>query len=385
MSSITKRPIFDSNQHNMHNARRDPAPGTSQQSTRNAAPAAYFNALKEQLKATQLQVQQLQELSFRVSYSDSHLVDQVLNIRKTALTHSQAHGEICRFLSPLHAENPSQLQPGHVVPRQSLRATGLDSGWTDTRRFLNSPTGCGRIRTGLDMTCAYQPLCPREIGATPPSLATPSTRPQHLEPISRESPPVSVRGQRVDGDLAVAPAQIQCCPRKQEDVLGATQKYRCTLPGCGKLYKDINAHLLTHQPERPLKCPLVSCEYSVRGFSRKHDRNRHVLVHFEGLLSCSICRGVGTATEKRFYRVDMLKRHMSRAHRVNGIISDDHGGTAIDSTSMRDGFSDAVKLEARCTTCRQIFSGTQLLYDHLDDCIQRIVGGRPDDHSHTQN
>ena len=83
--------------------------------------------------------------------------------------------------------------------------------------------------------------------------------------------------------------------------------------------------------------------------------------------------------------MDMLKRHMSRAHRVNGIISDDRGGTAIDSTSMRDGFSDAVKLEARCTTCRQIFSGTQLMYDHLDGCIQRIVGGRPDDHSHTQN
>ena len=383
MSSITKRPIFDSNQHNMHNARRDPAPGTSQQSTRNAAPAAYFNALKEQLKATQLQVQQLQELSFRVSHSDSHLVDHVLNIRKTALNHSQAHGEIWRFLSPLHAGNPSQAQLDHDVRRQSLRAKGLDSGWTGTRRFLNSPTECGRIPTGFDMTCTSQPLCPQEIGATSPSL--PSIRPQHLEPTSRESSPVSVRGQRVDGHLAVAPAEIRYCPRKQEDVLGATQKYRCTLPGCGKLYKDINAHLLTHQHERPLKCPLVSCEYSVRGFSRKHDRNRHVLVHFEGLLSCSICRGVGTATEKRFYRVDMLKRHMSRAHRVNGIISDDRGGTAIDSTSMRDGSSDAVKLEARCTTCRQIFSGTQLMYDHLDGCIQRIVGGRPDDHSHTQN
>lgn len=47
------------------------------------------------------------------------------------------------------------------------------------------------------------------------------------------------------------------------------EKQRCPLPDCGKTYKDLKAHMLTHQNERPEKCPITTCEYHVKGFARK--------------------------------------------------------------------------------------------------------------------
>jgi hypothetical protein len=53
------------------------------------------------------------------------------------------------------------------------------------------------------------------------------------------------------------------------------EKGRCTYPECGKLFKDLKAHMLTHQNERPEKCPIQTCDYHIKGFARKYDKNRH--------------------------------------------------------------------------------------------------------------
>jgi hypothetical protein len=47
------------------------------------------------------------------------------------------------------------------------------------------------------------------------------------------------------------------------------EKQRCPHPDCGKSFKDLKAHMLTHQTERPEKCPITTCEYHVKGFARK--------------------------------------------------------------------------------------------------------------------
>lgn len=47
------------------------------------------------------------------------------------------------------------------------------------------------------------------------------------------------------------------------------EKQRCPHPDCGKSFKDLKAHMLTHQNERPEKCPITTCEYHVKGFARK--------------------------------------------------------------------------------------------------------------------
>jgi hypothetical protein len=47
------------------------------------------------------------------------------------------------------------------------------------------------------------------------------------------------------------------------------EKQRCPHLDCGKAFKDLKAHMLTHQLERPEKCPITTCEYHVKGFARK--------------------------------------------------------------------------------------------------------------------
>ena len=61
---------------------------------------------------------------------------------------------------------------------------------------------------------------------------------------------------------------------------GDEAKEKCPHPYCGKSFKNIKAHMLTHQAERPEKCPVATCEYHVKGFSRKYDRKRHTLTHY---------------------------------------------------------------------------------------------------------
>jgi hypothetical protein len=69
------------------------------------------------------------------------------------------------------------------------------------------------------------------------------------------------------------------------------EKGQCPLPECGRVFKDLKAHMLTHQNERPEKCPIGTCEYHVKGFARKYDKNRHTLTHYKGTMVCGFCPG----------------------------------------------------------------------------------------------
>ncbi|KAK3293389.1 uncharacterized protein B0H64DRAFT_211682 [Chaetomium fimeti] len=152
----------------------------------------------------------------------------------------------------------------------------------------------------------------------------------------------------------------------------AKEKSRCPYPDCGKSFKDLKAHMLTHQTGRPEKCPIATCEYHVKGFAREYDRKRHTLTHYKGTMVCGFCPGSLSAAEKSYNRADVFKRHLTAVHGVDltppnsrkeppaGIRKRLPGRYAADATG-------------KCSICSQTFANAQGFYEHLDDCVLRIV------------
>ncbi|KAK2602693.1 hypothetical protein N8I77_009203 [Diaporthe amygdali] len=155
------------------------------------------------------------------------------------------------------------------------------------------------------------------------------------------------------------------------------EKQRCPHPDCGKTFKDLKAHMLTHQTERPEKCPITTCEYHIKGFARKYDKNRHTLTHYKGTMVCGFCPGSGSAAEKSFNRADVFKRHLTAVHGVEqtppNSRKNKNGSSTSASTGKKPGPGYAPDATGKCSTCSQTFSNAQDFYEHLDDCVLRIV------------
>ena len=148
------------------------------------------------------------------------------------------------------------------------------------------------------------------------------------------------------------------------------EKGMCPLPECGRVFKDLKAHMLTHQNERPEKCPITTCEYNVKGFARKYDKNRHTLTHYKGTMVCGFCPGSGSAAEKSFNRADVFKRHLTSVHGVEQTPPNSrkksHSGRKSTSTFQSN-------VPGTCSTCSITFPDAQEFYEHLDDCVLRVV------------
>lgn len=153
----------------------------------------------------------------------------------------------------------------------------------------------------------------------------------------------------------------------------AREKGRCTYPDCGKVFKDLKAHMLTHQNERPEKCPIINCDYHTKGFARKYDKNRHTLTHYKGTMVCGFCPGSGSAAEKSFNRADVFKRHLTSVHAVEQTPPNSRKKTSgsIHNNKKLSGY--APDATGKCSTCSATFSNAQDFYEHLDDCVLRIV------------
>ncbi|KAI1436036.1 hypothetical protein GGR50DRAFT_693597 [Xylaria sp. CBS 124048] len=150
------------------------------------------------------------------------------------------------------------------------------------------------------------------------------------------------------------------------------KKQRCPHSDCGKTFKDLKAHMLTHQTERPEKCPILTCEYHVKGFARKYDKNRHTLTHYKGTMVCGFCPGSGSAAEKSFNRADVFKRHLTAVHGVEQTPPNSRKKTpSAHSGKKLTGY--APDATGKCSTCSATFSNAQDFYEHLDDCVLRIV------------
>ncbi|KAK3366048.1 hypothetical protein B0T24DRAFT_410736 [Lasiosphaeria ovina] len=154
------------------------------------------------------------------------------------------------------------------------------------------------------------------------------------------------------------------------------EKQRCPHPDCAKTFKDLKAHMLTHQSERPEKCPIATCEYHIKGFARKYDKNRHTLTHYKGTMVCGFCPGSGSAAEKSFNRADVFKRHLTAVHGVEQSPPNSRKKTTAGvsgGAGNKKLTSYAPDATGKCSTCSQTFGNAQDFYEHLDDCVLRIV------------
>jgi hypothetical protein len=194
---------------------------------------------------------------------------------------------------------------------------------------------------------AYQPY-PANSGSRRPSIS--SIHPRHSQGTSANS--------------------YRLYPTPESSVSSdQSNKGLCPYPTCGRHFRDLKAHMLTHQNERPEKCPIPTCEYYTRGFARKYDQNRHLLTHHRGILVCGFCSGFGGSVEaeKSFNRADVFKRHLTSVHGVEQTPPNARRKGAKES--KRSSYSNVRDISGMCSTCSATFANAQTFYEHLDDCV----------------
>jgi hypothetical protein len=88
---------------------------------------------------------------------------------------------------------------------------------------------------------------------------------------------------------------------------------------------------------------------------------------------CGFCPGSGSAAEKSFNRADVFKRHLTSVHAVEQTPPNSRKKTSgnINSSKKLSGY--APDATGKCSTCSATFSNAQDFYEHLDDCVLRIV------------
>ena len=235
----------------------------------------------------------------------------------------------------------------HAFPLPSQTFQPPSPSPSDTSSYDSHRSGSGRIRSGTASpyvhSSSFQPY-PRGSEARRLSIAS---------SISRQSQE-NTRSTSLSLD---------------ED---GKERGRCPNPDCGRLFKDLKAHMLTHQSERPEKCPIITCEYHQKGFARKYDKNRHTLTHYKGTMVCGFCPGSGSAAEKSFNRADVFKRHLTSLHGVEQTPPNSRKKSPTTSAAKKtsDFSGDAA---GKCSTCSAMFSNAQEFYEHLDDCVLRVV------------
>ncbi|KAE8417589.1 hypothetical protein BDV36DRAFT_283624 [Aspergillus pseudocaelatus] len=192
---------------------------------------------------------------------------------------------------------------------------------------------------------------------------------QQLNHIPMSSPLINDRRSSISSDRS---RRSQLSPAASDADLDdeTKEKGRCPHPDCGRVFKDLKAHLLTHRSERPEKCPIVNCPYHIKGFARKYDKNRHTLIHYKGTMVCGFCPGSGSPAEKSFNRADVFKRHLTSVH---GVEQTPPNCRKKSSASPNKAIAGYRKDEAKCSTCASTFDNAQEFYEHLDDCVLQVV------------
>ena len=85
---------------------------------------------------------------------------------------------------------------------------------------------------------------------------------------------------------------------------------------------------------------------------------------------CGFCPGSGSPSEKSFNRADVFKRHLTSVHGVEQTAPNSRRRSP--GTSAKGGFG-ARESSGTCSTCGVVFANAQDFYEHLDDCVLRVV------------
>ncbi|KAF5568994.1 hypothetical protein FPHYL_2447 [Fusarium phyllophilum] len=250
----------------------------------------------------------------------------------------------------------AHLRRAHFRPHRVGKASGdwpsmsiLKDWMREVRQSVDVPEE--HISSGEDDMDEY---------ATPADYRDPI--PQQVPTIPDALPAISALGPLLSSSSIEPSIPIERASPSRRPTENRT---RCPHPDCGREFRDLASHMLTHQEERPEKCPIVTCEYHTKGFARKYDKNRHALTHYRGTMVCPFCPGVGSPFEKVFTRADVFKRHLTAAHQVDQ--------TGHSSGHRLPGVDDPVGTKARCSICKNGFGTAQDFYEHLDDCVLGVI------------
>ncbi|KAK5123293.1 hypothetical protein LTR85_002723 [Meristemomyces frigidus] len=259
---------------------------------------------------------------------------------------SQSSGH---FVPPLESSYPSLIQP--------FSPTQLSGAQFPEMQAVQSPRNMAYPQAPSPVPSKHSIHSPRgTTGKIPsPYMRTQPWQPYPAYPGSRRQSVSSVHSRHSQGSLS------------SDD----SNKGLCTIPTCGRHVKDLKAHMLTHQNERPEKCPIPTCEYHNKGFARKYDKNRHTLTHYKGTMVCGFCPGSGSAAEKSFNRADVFKRHLTSVHGVEQTPPNARRKSPTTGASKRP--FGAREASGMCSTCGITFPSAQDFYEHLDDCVLRVV------------
>jgi hypothetical protein len=268
---------------------------------------------------------------------------------------------------------------GGVMDADSGFAPKFGNGsFVDPSLLLSNQTS---IPTTLPYTEDQMPLAHSgflsHVGSPHPSQAP---MPLHLNHVGMSSPQLGhVAADPVGSVYESVSAAASLSPRSHPSPSASNtdgedegrEKSRCPFPDCGRSFKDLKAHMLTHQSERPEKCPIVNCDYHLKGFARKYDKNRHTLTHYKGTMVCGFCPGSGSAAEKSFNRADVFKRHLMSVHGVEQTAPNCRKRSPPASAKTLAAYSNDAT--GKCSTCSATFNNAQDFYEHLDDCVLRVV------------
>ncbi|KAK5162957.1 uncharacterized protein LTR77_011011 [Saxophila tyrrhenica] len=261
---------------------------------------------------------------------------------------SQSSGN---FVPPLELSYPALIQPSYS-PSQFTGNPFADMAAAQSPRNMV-------FNQGPSPAPSHPARSPRAPASKLSGTASPYMRTQSYQPY-----PVFNGSRRQSISSAHSPHSQ--ASHSSED----SNKGLCPIAACGRHVKDLKAHMLTHQNERPEKCPIPTCEYHTKGFARKYDKNRHTLTHYKGTMVCGFCPGSGSAAEKSFNRADVFKRHLTSVHGVEQTPPNARRKSPSAAGSKK-GYGREVS--GMCSTCGVTFASAQDFYEHLDDCVLRVV------------
>jgi hypothetical protein len=266
----------------------------------------------------------------------------------------------------LKEDVPQHLTLEQYVWNIGLGALPLMRPWAESTMFSQQQVidRCESRSAWHTTSPKLLPSTPKQVGKGSSSVASFSSAGSHIGPVFEES-----TYSHFSGAIAASPqAPWLSGSHGSED----DEARMCPVPGCGQLYRDLNAHMLSHASERAFKCPISTCEYHKRGFGRKFDRNRHILsYHFRAEIFCGFCP-VFQGKNKSFSRADIFKRHLISIHGVERTYWGQFHASAL---AMRE--QNVCKPEqginGKCNLCEVHFKNPQLLYEHFDDCVIRTI------------
>ena len=86
---------------------------------------------------------------------------------------------------------------------------------------------------------------------------------------------------------------------------------------------------------------------------------------------CGFCPGSGSSSEKSFNRADVFKRHLTSVHGVEQTAPNARRRSGGSSSSK--GALNKAGVTGMCSTCGVAFINVQDFYEHLDDCVLRVI------------